>query len=158
MSTTLTLAERLRGAGFDCALGVPDSHLTTLIDHLDQAMPVHLAPREDAAVAAAVGMSIAGGRPLLFMKNAGLFTTGDALTSLAADAAVPLALLVGWAGTGTDRLPHHTVTGERTTDFLTGLGVAWSTPDRTGDLDTWFSAHRDTGRHCALLIQPGGLH
>ncbi|MEV8099314.1 thiamine pyrophosphate-binding protein [Kitasatospora sp. NPDC085879] len=158
MTTTTTLAERLRDAGFDCALGVPDSHLTALIDSLDQAMPGHRVPREDAAAVAAVGMTIAGGRPLLYMKNAGLFTTGDALTSLAADAAVPLALLVGWAGTGTDRLPHHVVTGERPTGFLTGLGIAWTTPDRATDLNTWFCAHRDAGRHCALLVQPGGLH
>ncbi|WP_051942221.1 thiamine pyrophosphate-binding protein [Streptacidiphilus rugosus] len=156
--TTHTLAKRLHGAGFDCAIGVPDSHLTDLVGELGISIPVHLAPREDTAVAAAVGMTLAGARPLLFMKNAGLFTTCDALTSLAADAAVPLALLVGWAGTGTDHLPHHVVTGERTTGLLTSLGVSWATTDHTGDLEAWFTAHRQAGEHCALLVRPGGAH
>ncbi|MEY9848328.1 sulfopyruvate decarboxylase TPP-binding subunit [Streptacidiphilus sp. BW17] len=157
--TTLTVAEGLLRAGFDCAVGVPDSHLTALLEQLHRpSLPVYCPPREDCAVAVAVGLTLAGARPLVFMKNAGLFTTGDALTSLARDAAVPLALLVGWAGTGSDRLPHHVVTGERTTALLDGLAISWTTPADTADLAGWFAGHRAAGHHSALLIEPQEAH
>ena len=155
------LDEQLTAMGFHCAIGVPDSHLTAIVARLGDRIPVHVAPREDVAVAVACGVVLAGQRPLLYMKNAGLFAAGDALVSLAADLRLWLTLLVGWAGTGTDTLPHHVVTGERTTALLEALGIAWRSADElaaAGDGAQWAQHCRDLARHSAILVSPGGGH
>jgi sulfopyruvate decarboxylase TPP-binding subunit len=156
------LATQLAGLGFDAAVGVPDSHLTPLVDAMAATMPVTLAVREDAAVAYACGLSIGGRRPLLFMKNAGLFAAGDALVSLAADLRVALFLVVGWAGSGGDRLAHHVVTGERTIGFLNAMGIAAHQHSSVADSTSQEAAIRagyarvqDGRGHFALLVMPG---
>ena len=155
-----TMSRLLLGLGFDCAVGVPDSHLTALMDQVERAIPVYVAPREDVAVAAACGLTLGGSRPLLYMKNAGLFTCGDALLSLARDMEIGLCLLVGWAGVGADNRPHHVVCGERTTPFLDSLGICWralgaevSDAEQTA---AWYADCRRRRTHCALLLPPGG--
>lgn len=150
------LDQQLVAMGFNVAVGVPDSTLTSLMAKLGESMPVHVAPREDVAVAVACGLELAGAQPLVYMKNAGLLASGDALLSLARDIEVPLFLLVGWAGAWHDRLPHHVVTGERTTPFLDSLGISWraTQPSRPADLTAWHSDCRRRRAHCALLIPP----
>ncbi|MFF5085476.1 hypothetical protein ACFY36_51270 [Actinoplanes sp. NPDC000266] len=149
----------LLAMSFDLAVGVPDSHLQALIAELETAMPVHVAPREDAAVAVACGLTLAGRIPLLYMKNAGLFTCGDALVSLATDIGVAVTMLVGWAGTGADMLPHHVVSGERTVGLLEALGVAWrDTTDLGEDGVAWVQDCRERRQHTAILVRPGGSH
>lgn len=151
------LGQQLLTMEFDTAIGVPDSTLTSVVSMLGQSITVQAAPREDVAVAAACGLELAGSRPLLYMKNAGLLTCGDALLSLARDMEIPLFLLIGWAGSGTDQLPHHVVTGERTTGFLDSLDIPWRVPPTgpTDDLPAWHAACRRRRAHCALLIPPG---
>ena len=154
------LDRKLLAMGFDIAVGVPDSTLTGILGELGASIPVHVTPREDTAVAVACGLALAGARPVVYMKNAGLMTAGDALLSLARDMEVPLFLLVGWAGSGEDHLPHHVVTGERTTAFLEGLAISWRIhqPGMQAELAGW---HQDCSRrheHSALLIPPGGHH
>jgi sulfopyruvate decarboxylase TPP-binding subunit len=151
------LGQQLLTMGFGTAIGVPDSTLTSLVSMLGQSITVYTAPREDVAVAAACGLELAGSHSLLYLKNAGLLTCGDALLSLARDMEVPLFMLVGWAGSGTDQLPHHVVIGERTTGFLDSLDIPWRVPraGHDGDLPAWHAACRRRGAHCALLISPG---
>lgn len=159
------LDEQLHRMGFDRAIGVPDSQLNAILGKLGERLPVTITPREDVAVAAACGLSLAGGRPLLYMKNAGLFAAGDALVSLAIDLKVPLTLLVGWAGSGSDTLPHHVVSGQRTAGLLNSLGIAWRTaatvtgagagPD---DSAAWIEQCRRDGMHTAILVSPGDGH
>ncbi|MGW2055921.1 hypothetical protein ACWCOZ_18745 [Streptomyces sp. NPDC001840] len=158
--TMQTLDELLLRMGFDCAVGVPDSHLTALMGRMADSIPVHIAPREDVAVAASCGLELGGARPMLYMKNAGLFACGDALLSLARDMEVSLFLLVGWAGVGSDNLPHHVVSGERTTPFLNSLGISWHIADNNDSAGTaaWYEECRRQRTHCALLLPPGGTH
>lgn len=140
---------------FDGAVGVPDSNLADLVTHLGRGMAVFVAPREDVAVAAACGMELAGARTLVYMKNAGLFTCGDALLSLAQDVGVGLFMLVGWAGSADDNLPHHVVSGQRTTAYLDALGVPWRT--LTTDCESlhgWYHSCRLRRTHCAVLVPP----
>ena len=154
------LSRLLLGLGFDCAVGVPDSHLTALMEQVERSIPVYIAPREDVAVAAACGLTLGGSRPLLYMKNAGLFTCGDALLSLARDMEIGLCLLVGWAGVCTDNRPHHVVSGERTTPFLDSLGICWRAlgeeTSGVGQTAAWYAGCRRRRTHCALLLPPGG--
>jgi sulfopyruvate decarboxylase TPP-binding subunit len=158
-STSSTAASALLALSVDLAIGVPDSHLKPVIAQLERCVPVHVSPREDAAVAAACGLTLAGRRPLLYMKNAGLFTCGDALVSLAEDIGVAVTMLIGWAGSGTDTLPHHVVSGNRTRALLEGLGVAWREID---DLDegasAWLDECRSRRQHTAILVRPRGTH
>src|ERR1700722_5297309 len=62
----------------DFIVGVPDSVLSETLRCLSEKYTIHYAPREDAAVAAAVGAELNGCHPLVFMKNAGLGNALDA--------------------------------------------------------------------------------
>jgi sulfopyruvate decarboxylase TPP-binding subunit len=152
--------ELLLTVGVDAAVGVPDTILAGVFARLS--VPVFTAPREDVAVAAAVGLELGGRRPVLFMKNAGLLTCGDALLSLARDCRVGLLLVVGWAGIGDDQLPHHTVTGAVTVPFLDALRIPWrmivlDVPDPDGGFGAWYRAARAARSHCALLVPPAAV-
>lgn len=158
MNENRSLAGKLIAAGFGVAVGVPDSGLCEVVRELSESIPVHYTPREDTAVAFACGLSVGSRRPLVFMKNAGLFTAGDALVSLAEDLGLGLCLLVGWAGSGSDRLPHHRVTGDRTLRFLDALGIT-SHLDHDGqdfDIRLRLGCERAlTGAgHHAILVSP----
>lgn len=150
------LADLILRTGADAGVGVPDTILADLFARLP--LPVFTAPREDVAVAAAVGLVLGGRHPVLFMKNAGLLTCGDALLSLARDCGIGLFLVVGWAGIDADRLPHHTVTGVHTVPFLDALRIPWRVAsEETLDPDeftTWYNASRDARSHRALLVPP----
>lgn len=164
MTRTLTnpasvgsLASHLIECGVDVVVGVPDSGLSAVVLELSASLRVIGAPREDAAVATACGLTLGGRRPVVFMKNAGLFTAGDSLVSLAEDLGVSLLLLVGWAGSGGDSLPHHVVTGDRTEAFLDAVGVK---PYRYGpatslaDIVRACKSVQAGDGHVAVLVSP----
>jgi sulfopyruvate decarboxylase TPP-binding subunit len=145
--------------GFDVAVGVPDSHLSALMTNVASSMPVYIAPREDIAVGVACGLTLGGSRPFVYMKNAGLLTCGDALLSLARDLGINVFLLVGWAGAGTDTLPHHVVTGRRTVPFLRALGISYRTVSlntavNASSMRRWQVRCDRAGQHRALLVRP----
>jgi sulfopyruvate decarboxylase subunit alpha len=160
VDTRIALHELPAALGLDVAVGVPDSHLSGLMAAVGSSMPVHAAPREDAAVGVACGLALGGRRPLVYLKNAGLFTCGDALLSLARDIGVATFLVVGWAGTGDDRLSHHVVTGARTVQFLRTLGISHRIVQHDAKVDLatmrrWHDECLAAGRHHALLVRPG---
>jgi sulfopyruvate decarboxylase subunit alpha len=159
MSRLARLPELPAAMGLDVAVGVPDSHLSTVMTAVASSMPVYVAPREDVAVGVACGLTLGGRKPFVYMKNAGLLTCGDALLSLARDLRITAFLLVGWAGSGDDTLAHHVVTGQRTVPFLRALGISYRTvdPDATVDVSSmrrWYDRCGAAGRHCALLVRP----
>jgi sulfopyruvate decarboxylase TPP-binding subunit len=161
MDPMVALHELPAALGLDIAVGVPDSHLSALITAVASSMPVHVAPREDAAVGVACGLTLGGRNPFVYLKNAGLFTCGDALLSLARDIGVGVFLMVGWAGSGDDKLSHHVVTGERTIQFLQALGISYRTVGHDAKVDLnrmrrWYDRGGAAGQHRALLVRPGG--
>lgn len=109
--------------GFDYFTAVPDSGLAGALRVLEGRGTVWYESREDIAVAGAVGAWLAGARPVVLMKNAGLGTCIDALLSLANASGAQLLLVIGWAGTGSDLLPHHTVSGDATLGLLDACGI-----------------------------------
>lgn len=117
------LVDCLMGSGVDVVAGVPDSNLFDVAQAMESRLAVRWVPREDVAVAFAVGAWLAGRVPAVLMKNAGLGTSLDALLSLAKAAGADLTLVIGWAGTGPDRLAHHVVVGERTVELLLACDV-----------------------------------
>jgi sulfopyruvate decarboxylase TPP-binding subunit len=114
------------------------------------------APREDVAVSVACGLTLGGSHPLVYLKNAGLLTCGDALLSLARDVGIGLFLLVGWAGSHDDRLPHHVVSGEVTQPYLDALGIPWNvaSADHVDEIARVALQCRADQRHYALLVPP----
>lgn len=113
----------IRTSSVDFVVGVPDSGLVQITDLLTPHAGGVSLVREDAAIGAAAGAALAGRRPLIFMKNAGLGAASDAVVSLLIASGLPALMLVGWAGSGRDRLAHHVVWGERTLNFCEALGL-----------------------------------
>jgi len=127
----LVLATAVARSTIDFVCGVPDSLLSRSLSYLSARNHIHYLPREDAAVAAAVGASLNGRHPLVFMKNAGLGNALDAFTSLAVSHSIPLAVVVGWAGSGSDQLPHHVVWGDRTVAVVAAVTDQYMALDET---------------------------
>ncbi|WUI01737.1 thiamine pyrophosphate-binding protein [Spirillospora sp. NBC_00431] len=158
MSAPTTVVSTLEHVGIRRAIGVPDSQLATVLDAISERMPVTFTAREDVAVAMAIGAELVGERHAVFMKNAGLGTSLDAIVSLAFGADVPLTLVIGWAGAGTDTLPHHTVMGRRTLPLLTVVGIEHDIVHQNDADDSRYrtraAACRTEGRPYALLVEP----
>jgi sulfopyruvate decarboxylase TPP-binding subunit len=155
----VAVAECLIREGVARAVGVADSQLADVVAEIARSIPIDYAMREDVAVAMAVGASLAGGRAAVFMKNAGLGTSLDAIVSLAIGAGVPALLVIGWAGSGRDQLPHHVVMGVRTAALLDAAGIEYDVVRRDGANDVArlcarLRASRSRGRTHALLVEP----
>jgi sulfopyruvate decarboxylase subunit alpha len=150
----------LERLGVEFAIGVADSQLSDVLAAIAKQVPLLFAAREDAAVAFAVGMELAGRRSAVFMKNAGLGTSLDSLISLAIAAEVPVLLVVGWAGSGRDTLAHHVVMGDRTIALLAAAGIEHDVVRRSGSPGdvTAFSARAASAarrhRPYALVVEP----
>lgn len=154
------LAAAVARSTVDFVCGVPDSVLSDATAELERTYDVHYLPREDAAVAAAVGAALNGGRPLVFMKNAGLGNALDALVSLAVCHAVPVIVVVGWAGTRSDRLGHHVVWGDRTAAVVGSVSehcrvVGEGPDDGPGDLAGYIDEGFELRQVRFLLVRPG---
>src|SRR3954452_10063417 len=114
------LLDDLVGEGYDFFTGVPDSALRGFISDLDR-LPsdAHVtATWEAEAVALAAGVALAGGRPCVYLQNAGLGHTVNPLASLCIPYDIDLLLVIGHRHT----LPQHAVMGEIDTRLLDLLG------------------------------------
>src|SRR5437899_2422064 len=104
------LLDELLTEGHDFFTGVPDSALRTFIADLD-ALPRAArvtATWEAEAVAIAAGVFLAGGKPCVYMQNAGLGHAVNPLTSLCIPYDIDLLLVIGHRHT----LPQHRVMGD----------------------------------------------
>jgi phosphonopyruvate decarboxylase len=114
------LLAELLADGYDFFTGVPDSGLRTFIDDLEQ-LPEgqHVrATWEAEAVGIATGVYLAGGRPCVYLQNAGLGHVVNPLTSLCIPYGIRLLLVVGHRHT----LPQHRVMGAIDERLLRLLG------------------------------------
>lgn len=104
------LLEALTSDGYDFFTGVPDSGLRSFIDDL-AGLPDDrhvIATSEGEAVGIAVGQYLGGGRPCVYMQNAGLGNAINPLTSLCIPYDIKPLLVIGHRHT----LPQHRVMGE----------------------------------------------
>jgi sulfopyruvate decarboxylase TPP-binding subunit len=95
----------------------------------------------------------------VFMTHAGLGPSLDAILSFGLAAELPLTLLVGWAGAGTDHLPHHVVAGERTEAILAAADVVVAAvrpgePVDVAAVAQRIRAARAARRTVAVLVEP----
>src|SRR6266516_1472258 len=88
-------------------VGVPDTRLATFIDAASRATTISTAPREDLAVAAAFGASLAGRRAAVYMKDAGLGHCLDAVLTTFRLAQLPLTMLISTTRSRTAEVPLH---------------------------------------------------
>jgi phosphonopyruvate decarboxylase len=104
------LLEALTADGYDFFTGVPDSGLRSFIDDLaDLPDDRHvIATSEGEAVGIAAGQYLGGGRPCVYMQNAGLGNAINPLTSLCIPYDIKPLLVIGHRHT----LPQHRVMGE----------------------------------------------
>jgi sulfopyruvate decarboxylase subunit alpha len=152
----------LERAGFDFFAGVPCSLLTGVMRLLD-AEPRYgylSAVREDAAIGAAAGAYLGGGRPVVFMQNSGLGVSINALASLSLLYELPVLLVISWRGEGGRDAPEHLLMGQVTDRLLDTLGIdhALLDPARIEAQVAEAAARLDqTRRPVALIVRKGIL-
>jgi phosphonopyruvate decarboxylase len=154
--------DALERAGFDFFAGVPCSLLTGVLRLLD-AEPRYgylSAVREDAAIGAAAGAYLGGGRPVVFMQNSGLGVSLNALASLTLLYELPLLLVVSWRGEGGRDAPEHLLMGQVTDRLLDTIGVPLILLDPAildGQVAEAADRIAQSGRPVALIVRKGIL-
>jgi phosphonopyruvate decarboxylase len=114
------LLDQLLSDGYDFFTGVPDSGLKSFISDLDRLPTLqHVgATWEAEAVAIAAGIYLAGGKPCVYLQNAGLGHAINPLTSLCIPYQIEVLLVVGHRHS----LPQHRVMGAVDEDLLRLIG------------------------------------
>lgn len=169
MISAKELYDALAEESLDFYTGVPDSLLRGFIAHVAATAPAgrHLvAANEGNAVALAAGQYLASGRPgVVYLQNSGLGNCVNPLTSLCAEEAlcIPVLLLVGWRGEpGTTDEPQHRRQGRVTLPLLEALAVPYRVlPDTPEGARSAVreAAQRmaDSGAPYALVVRRGTL-
>jgi phosphonopyruvate decarboxylase len=114
------LLDTLTADGYDFFTGVPDSGLRAFIDDL-ASLPGDrhiIATSEGEAVGIAAGQYLGGGRPCVYMQNAGLGNAINPLTSLCIPYDIKPLLVIGHRHT----LPQHRVMGDVDDRLLEVIG------------------------------------
>ena len=93
-------------------IGVPDSTLKQFIDSAIKKKKIIIATREEEAIGIAVGISLSGFIPLVFMQNAGFANSLSTITSLVEMYNVPINFLNGWRGYEKNDAPEHIKIGK----------------------------------------------
>ena len=114
------LLAALLADGYDFFTGVPDSALRSFISDVEaHCQNSHVrATGEAEAVGIAAGVFLGGGRPCVYLQNAGLGPVINPLTSLCIPYGIEMLLVVGHRHT----LPQHRVMGEIDEQLLELIG------------------------------------
>ncbi|MFH0770759.1 MAG: thiamine pyrophosphate-binding protein [Candidatus Peregrinibacteria bacterium] len=116
----MTYAE-CKAMGFDFIVGVPCSSLKQFIEDLQKDTMIDYvpAPREDTAVALAVGAYFCGKKPLVFLQNSGLGHIVNIVSSLLIPYDIPLHFMI----TMREKPFEHTHMFKITKSLLSILGI-----------------------------------
>jgi phosphonopyruvate decarboxylase len=161
--TGLSFHEALRAEGFNFFVGVPCSLLDPWLGLLPEREKASFVPatNEGEAVALAVGASLTGLRPVVYLQNSGLGNAVNPMTSLATVVGAALLYVIGYRGrAGTSDEPQHLLMGSMTEGLLSSMGCGWTVAedvDTPHDLLVDASEDLRNGRSHALLFPPGGL-
>lgn len=92
----ISLYQRFKRRGFNFFVGVPCSGIKDFIEEIkkDKENVYIPVPREDTAVAIAVGAYFSGKKPLVFMQNSGLGNVVNITTSLLKPYGIPIHFLI----------------------------------------------------------------
>lgn len=150
----------LKNQGFNFFVGVPCSILKGFLASLGQEVTYVPATREDEAIGIAVGAYLGGLRPVVFMQNAGLGLSINAISSLVLLYNIPLLMLVTWRGYSNNDAPEHNFMGSHTTSLLEAMEIPTFILEKENTGPTiqraWESAQTTKGP-AAILIREGVL-
>ena len=136
-------------------VGVPDSTLRHFIDEGLKRERILIATREEEAIGIAAGISMSGGRPLVFMQNAGLANSISTITSLVRMYEIPMIFMIGWRGYLRDDAPEHLAVGRIQQRLLKLAGVTSRimTEENWRERCGWALGSAGSGRPCALVVR-----
>lgn len=145
--------------------GVPCSTLTSTFATIEHwgAVPSSVdityvpAPREDAALALAAGLHLAGARCVVLMQNSGLGYCLNTITSFLQVYEIPVPMVIGWRGSvpAQDAVEHRLI-GARLCPMLDAAGiphVEFAATDPAGSVAAVLDLAATTGGPAALLVR-----
>jgi sulfopyruvate decarboxylase subunit alpha len=109
--------------GVENFVGVPDSTMKHFIDEGLKKGKILISTREEEAIGIATGMTLSGGKSLVFMQNAGFANSLSTITSLVQLYQIPMILLIGWRGFLKNDAPEHTKIGEVQPKLIKTIGL-----------------------------------
>ncbi|GAB3288630.1 phosphonopyruvate decarboxylase [Parasphingorhabdus pacifica] len=158
--------DELAKRGFNVASGVPCSFFGGPIALLSRTPGSYIpAANEGAALAAAAGVALAGGRAYAMLQNSGLGNLVNPLTSLVMTYRIPVLTFVslrGWPDPADDE-PQHEVMGAITQPLLELLGLphwrcgADDGPGRFAEILGAAEAALDEGQAPFVLVEKGAV-
>ncbi len=156
MSWADKVVEEFKATGTRFIVTLPDSWLAELISLVERDPELRHVPvaREEEGVGICCGAALAGRRAALLIQNAGLLSSGGALTNLALSYGIPFLLLVADRGRADDALPHHVPKARATRPMLGALGLPCrelQAPLGGALKSAWEEAERE-GKPLVLLI------
>jgi sulfopyruvate decarboxylase TPP-binding subunit len=104
-------------------IGVPDSTLKEFIQSAITKKKIIITTKEEEAIGLAVGISLSGFTPLVFMQNAGFANSLSTITSLVEMYNVPIIFLIGWRGYEKNDAPEHLKIGKIQPTLLDSIGL-----------------------------------
>lgn len=98
--TARVMVDSLKGCGVTHLVWLPDTESGFLYRtlHEDPALTLVPVAREGETFAIALGLLVAGQRPVVCIQNTGLFEAGDSVRGLWLDCQLPLLALIGYRG------------------------------------------------------------
>jgi len=117
------LFNTLEKKGIENFIGVPDSTMKYFIDEGLKKKKILIATREEEAIGIATGISLSGGKSLVFMQNAGFANSLGTITSLVQLYQIPMILLIGWRGFLKNDAPEHEKIGKIQPELFKIIGL-----------------------------------
>ena len=135
-------------------IGVPDSTLKQFIDNAIKKKKIIITTKEEEAIGIAVGISLSGSVPIVFMQNAGFANSLSTITSLIDLYQIPLIFVIGWRGFLKNDAPEHIKIGEIQPNLLISLGLKSKivTEKNWKDCCEW-ALKTITNQSCALIFR-----
>jgi len=135
-------------------IGVPDSTLKQFIDSAIKKKKIIISTREEEAIGIAVGVSLSGFVPIVFMQNAGFANSLSTITSLVQMYDIPIIFFIGWRGYEKKDAPEHIKIGKIQPNLLVSLGLKSKivTEKNWKDCCEW-ALKTTTKESCALIFR-----
>lgn len=161
-SNSQNFLDLLEEQGFDYFAGVPCSLLKGVVKIFDNEDRYGYlsAVREDAAIGAATGAYLGGGKAVVFMQNSGLGVSVNALASLSNMNETPLLLVVSWRGYEGKDAPEHIQMGDisqRLFDLLDIPHIVLEAEKMQEQVSEIANKMDETNKPVALLVRKGIL-
>jgi len=136
-------------------IGVPDSTIKYFIEEGLRRKKILISTREEEAIGIAVGVSLSGFVPIVFMQNAGFGNSISTITSLIQLYEIPLIFLIGWRGYKKNDAPEHLGFGKIQNQLLKILHIPFKiiSENEWKSACDWSLNNLHKNNFCALIIK-----